>query len=314
VYSLGVVLYELLTGQRPYRLQRAAKQEMARVIAEDEPARPSQVVDRQISEGLAGDLDSILLMALRKEPEQRYSSAESFADDLKRHLEQRPIQAREATPWERFMRFRRRNPGGFVAGATVGTSFIAGLVAVGWQARNGLQAAALDSGTKLFFAPFWLFFCGFGVSTVCAVAYFSKARKSLQWGAAVGGLFLGLGMVGRARFENRLGWWSSRVPGQEDPLMLFSPLSFLAASLVGAALLLLLSVVGRRFGWRGQTASLVVLASCQVVRERIRFGELIPGLSFQPGVFPMVSGAGTVVAFGAVALLVMNLIAGREHK
>ena len=99
--------------------------EMARVIAEVEPTRPSEVVtttesgrgrDRKpitpdtvsaVREGdpsrlrkrLAGDLDSILLMALRKEPERRYGSVESFAEDLQRHLEHRPVMARDASPW-----------------------------------------------------------------------------------------------------------------------------------------------------------------------------------------------------------------------
>jgi tetratricopeptide (TPR) repeat protein len=92
VYSLGVVLYELLTGRRPYRLSDASTETLARAIREQEPERPSAVC-----RGLSGDLDAILLKALRKEPEQRYASAADFAADLERHLEGRPVLARRGS-------------------------------------------------------------------------------------------------------------------------------------------------------------------------------------------------------------------------
>ncbi|HEX4900773.1 MAG TPA: protein kinase [Pyrinomonadaceae bacterium] len=122
VYSLGVLLYELLTGHRPYRLRNRAPHEMARVICEETPAPPSFVISRpedllpksvtgnemttveqvysarnataeSLRRDLAGDLDTIVMRALRKEPERRYQTAEQLRDDISRYLEGQPISA-----------------------------------------------------------------------------------------------------------------------------------------------------------------------------------------------------------------------------
>ena len=87
VYSLGVVLYRLLTGQLPHRLKAQSAEDMARTVGQTEPQRPSAVVEATSSRRLRGDLDNIVLMALRKEPERRYPSVEQFSEDIRRHLE-----------------------------------------------------------------------------------------------------------------------------------------------------------------------------------------------------------------------------------
>jgi eukaryotic-like serine/threonine-protein kinase len=118
VYSLGVLLYEILTGQRPYRLKTRSADEIARAITGQEPERPSTVVTKRDpnskieirnSKIPPGDLDNIVLMALRKEPQRRYASVGQFSEDIRRHLEGRPVLAHKDTLSYRAGKFIRRN-------------------------------------------------------------------------------------------------------------------------------------------------------------------------------------------------------------
>ena len=150
VYSLGVVLYQLLTGSSPYRFASRAPRDIERAITEQEPTRPSTVMadaeepkfgpNRTGIFGnpklLRGDLDNILLMALRKEPARRYQSVEQFSEDIRRHLAARPVIARRDTIGYRTTKFIRRNRVATAAGLLVFVSLIAGLIATTWQAHR----------------------------------------------------------------------------------------------------------------------------------------------------------------------------------
>jgi len=114
VYSLGLLLYELLTGRRAYSLDGLTLQEIDRIVSTQEPLRPS--THRR---ELAGDLDNIALMALRKEPARRYATVDDLSDDLLRHLDGRPVRARSDEVGYRAARFLKRHRARVIEAALV---------------------------------------------------------------------------------------------------------------------------------------------------------------------------------------------------
>jgi len=164
IYSLGVLLYELLTGHRPYQFKSRSPHDILHAICEQEPERPSQAVYRpetrtgdpdiasapdrvsRVREGspealhrrLAGDLDNILLVALRKEPERRYASVEKFSDDIRRHLDGlAPIARRE---W-----LRNRPPSWRkIRIGAVAAVLIILAAAVSWMAYRGFRERSVQ--------------------------------------------------------------------------------------------------------------------------------------------------------------------------
>ncbi len=171
VYALGIVLFELLTGARPYQVHALSQLELERVICVIDPPRPSLLLERMMRKeadapqldmqavgtartsspkrlvrALSGDLDAIILRALRKEPGQRYRSIEHFVEDINRHLNQEPVEARQGNWFYYSKRFVRRNTLGVISGAAALVALISFTIAL--TVQNQRIAEQRDLATQ----------------------------------------------------------------------------------------------------------------------------------------------------------------------
>jgi serine/threonine-protein kinase len=160
VYALGVILYELLTGRSPYRIEGSFA-DIERTVCITDPKPPSSLARRNeverpasaiaeqrsttpqsLRQRLAGDLDAIILRALHKEPERRYPSVEALAEDITRHLEGRPVIARPDTQWYRISKFVRRNAVLVGLATSAGIALLGGSVATYLSRQEAVRLAA----------------------------------------------------------------------------------------------------------------------------------------------------------------------------
>ena len=139
IYSLGALLYEMLTERAAHRFGAAepTPTEVSRVICDEEPTRPSAAAAApEMRRQLRGDLDTIVGRAMAKQPERRYSAAGNLADDIKRYLDGRPVRARSDSAVYRARKFVTRNKTAVTAAVLVLAAIIAGAVSTVWQARR----------------------------------------------------------------------------------------------------------------------------------------------------------------------------------
>ncbi len=174
IYSLGVVFYELLTGEKPFHFEGKSLEEIIKTATQREPAAPSFVEEEKRRRGeeeilsselsssspflffsssqIKGDLDNIALTALRKEPARRYQTVEAFADDIERYLKGLPIEARPNTLKYRAEKYFKRHKIGVLAASLVLLSLIGGIVASLWQAQVARNEKAKAEKVNQFLA------------------------------------------------------------------------------------------------------------------------------------------------------------------
>jgi serine/threonine protein kinase len=166
VYSLGVILFLLLTGSHPYQFDSRSTEAIVRAVCDTVPPKPSTAARRnkhteagqtprpegiladsespgKLSKRLRGDLDNIVLMALRKDPQQRYASAGQFAEDIRRHLKNLPVVARNDTVEYRISKFVARHQTGTAATAVAVVILLAALFGALFEARAAQQQAQI---------------------------------------------------------------------------------------------------------------------------------------------------------------------------
>jgi tRNA A-37 threonylcarbamoyl transferase component Bud32 len=139
VYALGVMLYQLLADRTPWQLVGGGVQRALERLASNDVAAPSALLDGAAARAVRGDLDAIVLKALRRVPEQRYANAEALAEDLRRHLDGRPVIARGEAPAYLLGRLLRRHRLAFAAAAAVLLTLLAGAGGIAVKAREAAQ-------------------------------------------------------------------------------------------------------------------------------------------------------------------------------
>jgi len=296
VYALGVLLYEVLTGRRPYTVSGRGREELAKAVCEQVPSRPSEAVGwtDPRSRALAGDLDTIVLAALRKEPALRYPSVQALRDDLRRHLDGYPVLARPATRRYRLGKFVQRNRGMVAGAALLTVAVLAGLVATSWQARIATRHAERAERVRAFLTGI------FAISdpdtargrTVTARELLDRGAASLRSGlerdpevrgemlGVVGSLYQKLGLYPDARplleqaVEVQRSRGASARPALAAATNALADLLYAQAEFEEAERLAREALAGRRDLPPGDSALAATIANlANIVRERGRLEE-----------------------------------------
>ncbi len=235
VYSMGVVLYELLSSKRPYALKRESRGALEEAILAGNPPRVSQAAPKRLAGALKGDLDTIVAKALQKEPVRRYATADAFAQDLRRYLKGEAVLAQPEKASYRFRKFVLRHKLPVAACAAVMLALAAGLGAALWEARAANREARTSAAVEKFLTD--IFHANSSDQPNPAQARQTTARELLDIGAAkidteladspaaklrllrtLGGLYLDLGLddaavkLARKHVELAKSVYGSRAP------------------------------------------------------------------------------------------------------
>jgi eukaryotic-like serine/threonine-protein kinase len=269
VYALGLILYELLAGRHPYR-DRVRPAVTGESATGGEPPRPSSAVtDRALRRRLSGDLDTIVLMALREEPARRYASAEALANDIQRHLAGLPVSARPDTVGYRARKFARRHRFGLAVGAAAASLLVAFAVSMAEQARRTARQRDRAERVSRFLVEL------FSVSDPLREGGNVTAREILDRGAqrierelqaepevqadladTMGRVYLSIGAFDKAQqLQERAVELRTRALGADDPRTLSS-----------------MNVLGNELARAGQLEAAVRLYGQTIERERRALG------------------------------------------
>ena len=182
VYSLGVVLYELLTGRRPYKLQRNSRGALEDAIVQAQPMAPSIGADQASRRLLRGDLDTIVLKALKKKPAERYATVHALLDDIYHYLDGRPVKAQPDSGWYRTKKFIGRNKLALGASSAILLAVLVGAGVAAWQARVAVEEQKRAEQVKEFVAGIFREaspYNGTGTTTLSAIDLLKQAEKKL---------------------------------------------------------------------------------------------------------------------------------------
>jgi serine/threonine protein kinase len=330
VYSLGVVLYELLTGHWPYRTSARLLHEVVRAICEEEPTIPSMVVGQiddaqgktatvqprtpetvsaardiepaQLRRRLEGDLDTILLKALDKDPARRYRSVEHFSEDLRRHLEGLPVAARKDTYAYRAGKFVRRHPVGVAAAIIIAIAQQLSFITTVWEIRVKVPEP-LASGSVLDVRPELVSLTGIALALLLGAGYVSRAQPLRAASSIVGGAIFSVFVT---LVPLATGWRRFVVVERPTQAVL---LFYAIGALYGAILALAGWRIARRFAWKGLALFVIVLSIGGPIRERLYLSAAHVVIS-TPGA---TSWTANTLSWACALLLsqsIMRLIAG----
>ena len=212
VYSLGAMLYELLSGARPHALESYSTAEVYRAVCETEPRPPSErTADPRLKRELHGDIDALVLHALAKTPAARYTSADVFRREIDRYLDGRPLTVSRASRWKRAWKFVKRNRLAVGAAAAVAASLVGGITVSTLEARDAQRRfAQVREMANTFLFQFYDQVTPLPGSTAVRASIVDTARKYLDGLAAEAGNDKGLLLELASAYE-RLGSVQGRV-------------------------------------------------------------------------------------------------------